>query len=343
MATQWSTYRRTLKDAYKPRPPIEYIVDGIFALPSLNILYGSPGCLKSLLAADLAVCVAGGTDWLPPLPGAQGGGTKSFPVPQKNVTWIDFDNGEHRTSNRFEAIGRARNIPGKVGLSYYSMAIPWLAANDTKQIYNLITLINSEQAKLVVIDNLATISGGNDENSHEMIQVMSNLRLVSETTGAALVIIHHSRKETGYKGRSGDNLRGFSGIRGAIDTGLFVDRESGTDSLTIKSEKTRDADIKPFGAMFTYQPKPGTTELETCKFFGVSLALTGSNADIETEIVKILSSQPGTVFTQTALTTKVSQNLGVGFNRVRQIIINLASRNEINVRQGKRGSFEYYV
>ena len=31
---------RTLADAYEPRPPLEYIIDGIFMVPSLNIVLG---------------------------------------------------------------------------------------------------------------------------------------------------------------------------------------------------------------------------------------------------------------------------------------------------------------
>ncbi len=51
---------------------MEYIAGRLFALPSLNILYGAPGTLKSFLLADLAVCVAGGLEWLPPAPWLNG-------------------------------------------------------------------------------------------------------------------------------------------------------------------------------------------------------------------------------------------------------------------------------
>jgi len=56
----WHGQIYTLEEAFKPRQPIEYVVEGIVALPSLAICYGSPGCFKSLILADLAICVAAG-------------------------------------------------------------------------------------------------------------------------------------------------------------------------------------------------------------------------------------------------------------------------------------------
>jgi hypothetical protein len=48
--------------------PLIYVVEGLFPLPSLSIVYGAPGTIKSLLMADLAICAAAGLPWLPPLP-----------------------------------------------------------------------------------------------------------------------------------------------------------------------------------------------------------------------------------------------------------------------------------
>ena len=95
---------RTLVDAYQSKPPIQYVVDGLFEIPSLNVIYGAPGCLKSFLLADIVGCVVGSQGWLPPLPGSTG---KAYNVTQSPVVWLDFDNGKRRTDDRFAAIGRA--------------------------------------------------------------------------------------------------------------------------------------------------------------------------------------------------------------------------------------------
>ena len=59
----WHVY--TLENAYEERPPLRHVIDGLFPSPSLSIIYGAPGTIKSLLVADLAICLAAG---LPPLP-----------------------------------------------------------------------------------------------------------------------------------------------------------------------------------------------------------------------------------------------------------------------------------
>ena len=100
---------RTLADAFRPRLPADYIVGKLFRVPSLNIVYGAPGTLKSFLLADLMVCVAAGIDWLPYAP-HQGGGNGAA-VTQRPVFWIDFDNGPDVTDDRFAALIRGHNLP----------------------------------------------------------------------------------------------------------------------------------------------------------------------------------------------------------------------------------------
>ena len=50
---QWHLY--SLADAYAPRSPRRYVVDGLLPYPSLSVVYGGPGSLKSMLLADLPV------------------------------------------------------------------------------------------------------------------------------------------------------------------------------------------------------------------------------------------------------------------------------------------------
>jgi hypothetical protein len=68
----WAGQIYTLEEAFKPRPERQYVVTGLISLPSLTIVYGPPGGLKSFVVADLAICVSAGILWLAPLPEQSG-------------------------------------------------------------------------------------------------------------------------------------------------------------------------------------------------------------------------------------------------------------------------------
>jgi len=88
---------RTLTDAYTARPPRRYAIYGLLQTPSLNIVYGPPGCLKTMLMIDAGLDVAAGLPWLPPLPGEPGIGRVTVQSP---VLWIDMDNGAYIVDER---------------------------------------------------------------------------------------------------------------------------------------------------------------------------------------------------------------------------------------------------
>src|SRR5262249_3969078 len=156
--------------------------------------------LKSLLLADLCICVADGLPWLEPLPGNAG---KAHTTQQAPVIWLDFDNGQNRTDQRFEALARARNVAPDRALSYYCLPSPWFDAGDPKSCDALIKRIERDCAQFVVIDNLGIVHPGIDENSPLMSSVMANLRRIAEGTGCALVLLHHPRKMNMFNGRAG--------------------------------------------------------------------------------------------------------------------------------------------
>ena len=223
----------TLADAYLERPPIEYVVNGLFKLPSLNIMYAAPGNFKSYILADLAICVSSGKPWLEPAPWEDEG--EAIPTKQCTVMWLDFDNGIDETHERFEYLGRGHDLNvDSSKLVYYSMPSPWLDASKLEHIGELSKRIKNNDARLVIIDNLGVVSGGIDENSNQMVQVMSNFRRLAEETRAAIVIIHHQRKGTITNSRVGDSLRGHSSIEAAINIALRIDREPYDNTVKIE-------------------------------------------------------------------------------------------------------------
>ena len=332
---------KTLADALAPRPQLKYAVDGLFALPSLNIVYGAPGSLKSLIMADLAVCLAGGKAWLEPLPHDKSGAVKPIQTLEMPVLWMDFDNGRRRTLDRFAALALGHQVDE--GARLYSLSMPSVPFDATKEgtVFETIDYVLALGARFIVIDNLLTISGGKDENSPEIASVMVNLRLLSERTSAAVVIIHHSRKDNGFRGKVGDDLRGHSSIRGAVDLALLVEREPGSDIITLQSTKTRDVDVEPIGALWTYTHKLGTTELETARFFGQRVVGAETVQDIETAIFEALR-KAGKPLNQGDLVKAVkAEGIQAGRDRIRTVLERMANATRLKTSTGARGAVLY--
>jgi len=324
----------TLKDCYQERDPIKHIAGNVFDQGSLNVVYGSPGTLKSFLLADLFLCVAAGKPWLQPAPWQSDNTGNGLQTMQTPGLWLDFDNGQRRTLDRFSALGKGHNLPDSLDINIYSMPSPWLKADDLLSVEGLIKRAKGKQAGLIVIDNLGSVRGEVDENSAAMTGTMSNLRRLADETGAAVILIHHQRKSNGILGRVGESLRGSSSIEAALDTALQVEREPGSQSVTITATKDRGVPVLPFMAEFTFE-----TESNKARFFGLAIEDMKSDLAIEREVLDALKRAP---LNKSDLTKAIKDVLpDIGLNRIRNSIDRLSGSNRINLSQGNHGAKVY--
>jgi hypothetical protein len=306
---------RTLKDAYRERPPTEYIVDKYFAIGTLSIVYGAPAVMKSMLMADLCTCIVAGQDWLP---GSRENGNGII-VKKSPTFWLDMDNGTRRTDERFDALAKARNLPIDSPLYYLSMPNPPFALDDIDSLLLLIDEINDMQAKFVVIDNLGLSTGNVEENSAGMARIMGYLRILTERTDSAVVVIHHQRKGGAGQSRAGDALRGHSSIEASLDLALHVVREPDSSDITIRSTKTRGVDVPQMRGSFNFEHAPGTHDLAKAWFSGIKQTR-GTNA-VRSEVMTVVM-EHGEI-SKGRLADVVKERLGAeapGINNVRNWI-----------------------
>lgn len=342
VSTGWQFY--TLEDAYQPRAPAVHVVDGLFELPSLNIVYGPPGCLKSFLLADMCCCIAGGVPWLDHLPNMHKPAARAvMPSP---CVWVDLDNGARRSHERFEAIGRTYGLPTNTPLHYVSMPNPWLDASAAAVFAMMTREFTNLGARLIVVDNLGATLGKLDENSAEMALVMSAFRKLAEDTNAAVILVHHQRKSYGGgKTRQGDSLRGHSSIEAALDLALLVEREPQSDDITVRATKCRGADVLPFAARFTYQNRGNSKELEAVRFWGIEAEPDpNSPVAIQQAIMDALTTN-GTS-NQRDLWQEVKSVIGddaPGRNRIIEVITQMVSAGLVQEGTGQHNSKVYWL
>jgi hypothetical protein len=290
----WDIYG--LATAYEERPPVREVVQGVLSEASLNIVFGAPGSLKSMMLADMCACIVAGRPWLESMPNQQAP-LEPLRTERGAVLWVDFDNGRRRTHDRMSAIGHGHGLPVDAPLLYTSMPTPWINASKRLQLAHLTRLIERNRITAVVFDNLGLIIGDAEENSADMAPVMGNLRWLADTTGAAITLIHHQRKSgsTDDGIRKGETIRGHSSIEASLDFALHIERKPG-DQILLTPVKTRDAVIfEQAGALFTYQHKPDSTIMDAARFWGYSVDSAASRelAQIKATIKDVVQSTPG--------------------------------------------------
>jgi hypothetical protein len=258
----WEESRITLATMIATAPPpTVWLVDRIVEAGTLSVWYGSPGSMKSMLLADMAICIAAGIPWLGGIPGAE---VAPRAVSQTAVLWIDVDNGLAVSHRRFAALAKSRSLStGSITLHCF----PPLDLCDPYAVQEFRDIILEENAGLVVVDtllNATTVTSEND--SAQMRGPMFALRRLVDQTGASIAVLHHPNKG-GSKDGNGD-IRGSGAIAGAVDSTFRVVRpDIKSGEITIAPTKTRNSPVQPFAALWEYSHDQ-QGELESGRFFG---------------------------------------------------------------------------
>lgn len=210
-------------EALEPQPPIEWVIDRLFSAGSVSILFGEPGSKKTYALLDAAVCVAHGVKWL------------DFDTRQSPVLIIDEESGRRRMNRRLGDVLRGHMADGSTPIQYTT-----LERFQVAQVADALAIeaaIEESAARFVLIDALADVMSGADENAVKDTQpIFIALRGIAERTQAAIVVIHHSNKIGGY--------RGSTAIKGAVD--LLLVAQSKPDDALINFSFDKARDVEPF-------------------------------------------------------------------------------------------------
>lgn len=320
--------------AYTPLPPLDWVVRPVLSRPSVNIFFGPPKSLKSLILSDLAICTAIGGRWL-----ATSKGTGGFETVASPVAWLDLENGPRRMAERFSAFGRARSAPATAPVKYLSMPNPWPDFSQPGSAGLLISQLEAMGARLVVLDHLSQVLGQTEENSAQMAPIMAQLRGIAEYCNAAVVIIHHQVKSAGRFGISAsDSIRGHGSILASCDFAAVVERAPGSkDAVTVRPVAVRGAPVEAFGAQFSWEHKQdGSKELATARFYGMEVE--SMDGLIEAAILEALE---GGSMNQTELRAIAAEESGAGDQVIRKVIARMESGGRVKVKGGKQNSKIY--
>lgn len=213
-------------DIFQPLPPTKWIVPALQLCPgrpAMLAAYGSTG--KTLAAQSLALSVA-----------ARRRVWREFDCPAAlTVRHVDHEQGRHATLKRYQrlAVGMGvapDELEGRLEVSVFPPV--YLNLKDAEDAYAK----NCEGVGLVIIDALKGATPGADENDSKIRDCIDTLSRVSDRTGTAFLIIHHSGKPKENHSDGRTIPRGSSAIFDACGSVLVMTGEKGAPKL-VRHEK----------------------------------------------------------------------------------------------------------
>jgi hypothetical protein len=194
----------------------DYLVQGFMRRKELIVLYGRPGCGKTFVALDLAMCLAHGREWnnrkVKPSAVIYIAAESPFGVRYRLKALTD----RHGGTDRFFLVGATINMfDPRIDLMPLMKELAALEVD----------------IGLIVIDTLArTMVGGNENSTQDMSRLVANGDMLRDKFGAAILWVHHTGKNEAA------GARGSSALVAATDTEVEI------SDYNFRSTKMRDRD-----------------------------------------------------------------------------------------------------
>jgi len=226
---------RDMAFAMLPQANRDWIIENLAAAGNVIIFSAWTGSGKTWIAYAMAVCVSLGL----PIMG--------FNTVQSACLIVNEEMDEYDLFKRLTMCNRARFGNEKTPVKMVSFARFNLFSEKTAAIDACLLegLIIETGARFIVIDALADIMQGGDENAVKDTQaVFMRLSEISKHTRCAIMVIHH----TGKNGTT----RGSSAIPGAVDLAIIGKRTPESDYINFETEKARIIPNMKWSAKMTW-------------------------------------------------------------------------------------------
>lgn len=209
--------------------PPKWIVDGVLPETGSAMVIGVSGSGKTFLVMDMMASIALGRPW------------RGRKVKRGRVMYIAAE-GAGGVRKRLKAYKDHYKVSFGRSLGVISDT-PNLLQQDDIALAESINRYGG--AAVIVIDTLAQVTSGADENtSSDMGKALSRCKALQAATGALIILVHHIGKDASR------GARGWSGMKGAMDTEIEVGRNG--DARYAKITKQKDGEegkIFPFNLM----------------------------------------------------------------------------------------------
>jgi AAA domain-containing protein len=184
-------------------------------LPPQGILFvgGEPKVGKSLLVANLALSLAAGADRI------------GFPIPApRRVLICQFELPVPQFVSRLAIMRRALGTAADQHLLVDTRATGHLLS-AAQGLNHFVSAARAAAAEIIVLDPLYSTHDQDENDTRAMAALCQSLLRLRDSSGAALVVVHHVRKSIG-RHEIGSAFRGSSALHAVGDSYLLLTRPS---------------------------------------------------------------------------------------------------------------------
>lgn len=233
------------------RKPYEWLLKDSFKRNKLGVICGSPGVGKGMFMVQMCVAVAAGVTLF----------EQWEPVAPLRIMYISAEDDEDDIKNRFVSAleelpedDRQRALPNICAMpvtGLVSLLAPSPAGPVTTENYNdLLALISESKPGLIVLDTLARINGGNENDNAVMTAVCGAMEQIAADYGCNIILTHHTNKDKGRDVAEDEAelkesltqraMRGGTGLPGAVRWALLMTPLSKTLAKKVIGDEAED-------------------------------------------------------------------------------------------------------
>ena len=201
--------------------PRRWLVEDLWGASAVGWIAGSPKLGKSWLGLDLAVSVATGTPCL---------GKYRVVEPGPSLIYLAED-ARSRVRERLCGITKPRGLRFE-DLDVHVITAPTIRLDLARDQVRLQKTARLYEPRLLVLDPLVRIHRLDENLVSEIAGLLSYLRELQRELDLAIVLVHHTRKNTSSGLQGGQGLRGTGDFHAWSDSSLYLRRQRGEIVLT---------------------------------------------------------------------------------------------------------------
>lgn len=191
---------------FSRRPSPEYIVESIVPRAALMVVFGESGSGKTFAVLDIVMCIARAVPW------------RAFEAQLGKVVYLVAE-GQGGFRNRLVAYAQENKLDLDTLPFGVIETVPNLLQKEDALDVAKSVLGAMGKVDVIVIDTFAqTTAGGNENSGEDVGKAIAHCRGIHKATGALVILVHHSGKD------STKGARGWSGLRAAVDAEIEVVR-----------------------------------------------------------------------------------------------------------------------